>query len=722
MEVITFNGKRSSDYGLRITQYPTDTIPEKDVEAVHVPGLTGDVLIDKNSWKNITRSYEVSLSSPESTPQELYHRLIEWLYPSDGYSELIESWTPGVYRIASLNTEITDEIIYNKAVKITIEFNCKPQKYLINTNQVYSAEIQNGGALVPNFEISHFLVGPKGKYLYFAGPHIPRKGIVSYQSASDANTYGGATGYDHILGEVDVNSNPDAQVKRVEGSSDGSMFVVDDGDTLYFIYLDPSNKEEAPKGLIGKKVINDFSGMPYHSSAIDSFVLLESPNPYQYKLLISNKNRERVEVYAIQKHVSPLKYDEPIYEGDLQTSLPGTGYFYPAYSGRLKSSPDHTYCALIDDLSVAFFICAYEGTTNFMDRPCMHQTNFYEGDEELVYNGVPQFSITDIVLSPLTGWDYNQTFYDCHPCAFLLLAPTRGSGQRPCVMEYNLELGTSFKDNRIFLSNAFQLYRIRSITASAVDDKGAENRAFISILIDIEPGSLAYGWRVLMYDYKVGYAGLLPYSEYASGNIEVPNEYIELRAGTASIERAGSIDHRVYIAGSKITTDSSAFVMAFNPYDILTAGTIELEPVDVYFGWTKKNHAMDNIPIGKMVLINPTSFSAYPKLHIITDGSCDIRFRPQDQTIERDYVIRIDMTDVPTGKKLNFILNLETGNAVLPDILLSDAFDEDPNSCISFLDEKVPELYSGINIVEYDTNEADLNLTIEIDDPRWWTL
>lgn len=133
MGVIVYNGSSSRDFGLEVWQAPDYQIPERDYEAVHVPGRDGDLIIDKESFKNTSRSYVVSVARDARknfTFTQLANRLSEWLHSSSGYSRLEDSYEPDYYRLATYQKALGIQNIYNRAGYATIEFNCKPQRFL----------------------------------------------------------------------------------------------------------------------------------------------------------------------------------------------------------------------------------------------------------------------------------------------------------------------------------------------------------------------------------------------------------------------------------------------------------------------------------------------------------------------------------------------------------------------------------------------------------------
>lgn len=128
---IIFNGLSSEDYGIKVWQPPSYTIPERDYEIVHVPGRDGDIVLDKGSYKNTVRSYVVSFGEPDKENfVSLANGLSEWLHSCSGYARLEDSYEPEYYRLALYYETIDIVNAYNKAGQVTIKFNCKPQRFL----------------------------------------------------------------------------------------------------------------------------------------------------------------------------------------------------------------------------------------------------------------------------------------------------------------------------------------------------------------------------------------------------------------------------------------------------------------------------------------------------------------------------------------------------------------------------------------------------------------
>lgn len=151
MGIIIFNGLSSADYGIKVWQAPTYTIPERDYETVHVPGRDGDLILDKGSYKNTTRSYVVSFGRGDKKDFTLLaNSLSEWLHSCSGYARLEDSYEPEYYRMAAYDESNDITNAYHQAGQATIKFNCKPQRFLKSGDAVITFS-KNGFLDNPTF-------------------------------------------------------------------------------------------------------------------------------------------------------------------------------------------------------------------------------------------------------------------------------------------------------------------------------------------------------------------------------------------------------------------------------------------------------------------------------------------------------------------------------------------------------------------------------------------
>jgi phage-related protein len=122
MSYFIFDGFRSDAAGLLVERKNTLGLPARDVEKIHVPGRSGDVLIDHGSYQNLRVTYDCAvrnISALESLRQAL----------TSGYRLLTDNYHPW-QRLALFATALDiDELILQRAYKFTLAFDCKPQRW-----------------------------------------------------------------------------------------------------------------------------------------------------------------------------------------------------------------------------------------------------------------------------------------------------------------------------------------------------------------------------------------------------------------------------------------------------------------------------------------------------------------------------------------------------------------------------------------------------------------
>lgn len=130
MGIIIYNDQSSEDFRIRVEHPPGYDIAERDYESVHVPGRNGDILIDKGSYKNTVRTYDISFGDEEKYFSQMANKVIQWLCSTFTYARLEDSYEPEIYRSAVYLNSLTIENVLNHGGRATIEFNCKPQRFL----------------------------------------------------------------------------------------------------------------------------------------------------------------------------------------------------------------------------------------------------------------------------------------------------------------------------------------------------------------------------------------------------------------------------------------------------------------------------------------------------------------------------------------------------------------------------------------------------------------
>lgn len=148
MGVIMFNNQSSHDLGIKIERFPNYETPEKDYDVIHVPGRNGDVIIDKGTFLNVPRRYQISVATTGNDFYKVINPIAEWLHSSSGYARLEDSYEPDYYRLAVYRESNSIENIFDDAGRATISFDCKPQRFL-KSGDIPVAFYENGSLRNP---------------------------------------------------------------------------------------------------------------------------------------------------------------------------------------------------------------------------------------------------------------------------------------------------------------------------------------------------------------------------------------------------------------------------------------------------------------------------------------------------------------------------------------------------------------------------------------------
>lgn len=141
MGEVIYNGRSSKDVGLEVETFPEYQAPKRSYEKVHIPGRNGDLLMDGGSWENGVRSYLISIGSFKRPYFEMANSVAEWLNSATSYARLEDSYEPEYYRLAIYTNEFALSNLFNHGGKATIEFDCKPQRFLkIGEDPIVSSE------------------------------------------------------------------------------------------------------------------------------------------------------------------------------------------------------------------------------------------------------------------------------------------------------------------------------------------------------------------------------------------------------------------------------------------------------------------------------------------------------------------------------------------------------------------------------------------------------
>ena len=128
----TFGNVDSSDYGIYLSGEGTMDGPVRNVEAVSIPGRSGDLLLDQKSFQNIKLTYPAFLYK---TTQENFIKEVEYfrnkISSRVGYQRLEDTFHSDEFRLACFWEGLeVDPVKYNSGGWFDIVFDCKPQRFL----------------------------------------------------------------------------------------------------------------------------------------------------------------------------------------------------------------------------------------------------------------------------------------------------------------------------------------------------------------------------------------------------------------------------------------------------------------------------------------------------------------------------------------------------------------------------------------------------------------
>ena len=130
MSTLTFNGTDIATYGVHISGEGTYNAPGRAVEEQVVPGRNGTLIIDGGRFENITVTYPAYITDDFD---ENMADLRSFLLAVKGYARLEDTYHPDEFRLANFSDGIKVETSgrYNAQGKFDLEFNCKPQRFLV---------------------------------------------------------------------------------------------------------------------------------------------------------------------------------------------------------------------------------------------------------------------------------------------------------------------------------------------------------------------------------------------------------------------------------------------------------------------------------------------------------------------------------------------------------------------------------------------------------------
>lgn len=132
-KAFTFDGEKSTDYGVAILGEGVFNAPERDVEMITIPGRSGQFVLDNGRFENIEVTYPANLiADSEADFAEALSDFRNMLCSKRGYVRLQDDYHPDEYRMAVYKSglEVDEKVL--RAGEFEITFDCKPQRWLVS--------------------------------------------------------------------------------------------------------------------------------------------------------------------------------------------------------------------------------------------------------------------------------------------------------------------------------------------------------------------------------------------------------------------------------------------------------------------------------------------------------------------------------------------------------------------------------------------------------------
>lgn len=135
---LVFGGIDTRDYGIYISGYRKQKIPQRPYEVVQVPGRFGDLLVGGNSMSNEEISYPAFFAPANgtyglyATYEAAYSAFRRAMLRVTGYATLTDTYDTGHYRKAVFTGGVDIDTTQNlDAGSFELVFNAKPQRYVL---------------------------------------------------------------------------------------------------------------------------------------------------------------------------------------------------------------------------------------------------------------------------------------------------------------------------------------------------------------------------------------------------------------------------------------------------------------------------------------------------------------------------------------------------------------------------------------------------------------
>lgn len=126
---LIIDGKSTIDFGVYLSGYGTFKAPEKNIEEFTIPGRNGTFHYKApNTYKNVKVTYDCFIFEDFDANVAAFR---SYLLSRDGYVRIEDTHHPDEFRLGMFHNEFAPDVFDDlSAATFTIEFDCKPERYL----------------------------------------------------------------------------------------------------------------------------------------------------------------------------------------------------------------------------------------------------------------------------------------------------------------------------------------------------------------------------------------------------------------------------------------------------------------------------------------------------------------------------------------------------------------------------------------------------------------
>lgn len=203
-EYLTFDGRSSLDFGVRISGLETYGAAERDIETFEVAGRNGELTFDNGRYRNVSENYACFIVD------DLERNIIgfrNWLLKDSAYHRLEDTYHPDEFRMARFTGPFDPDIWMNEAGRFEVEFSRMPQRWLKSGERPIHITHADGAVTL----INPTLMIAKPKIIVTSGTgDIAVNGVYMTLSANNGNTVIDCEIQDAY--EDGINRNPDLTI------------------------------------------------------------------------------------------------------------------------------------------------------------------------------------------------------------------------------------------------------------------------------------------------------------------------------------------------------------------------------------------------------------------------------------------------------------------------------------------------------------------------------